>query len=70
MKKLYRYAVLPLLLTGCAAERSGSVGIIGGADGPTAIYITALPNWPQLILLAAAVAAVVVLLVRYFKGKK
>ena len=28
----------------------GSVGIIGGADGPTEIFVTGEIGWPQLIL--------------------
>jgi LPXTG-motif cell wall-anchored protein len=26
-----------------------SIGVIGGADGPTAIYVTSSVNWPLLI---------------------
>ena len=33
-----------------------SVGIIGGADGPTAVFVTGSPAW----LIAAAALAVVV----------
>ena len=42
---------------------SSSVGIIGGADGPTVIFVTGSPGaWliPALILAAAAVIAVLV----------
>lgn len=32
-------AILPLLLTACG-EEAASVGVIGGADGPTAVYVS------------------------------
>ena len=40
-----------------------SVGIIGGADGPTAIFVTSSVPWGS-ILLTAAVLALVVFLIR------
>ncbi|MBQ8917613.1 MAG: sodium ion-translocating decarboxylase subunit beta, partial [Oscillospiraceae bacterium] len=39
-------------------KEAASIGIIGGADGPTAVFVTGNPAW----LIAAAVVAVVVLL--------
>ena len=51
------------LLGGCAKE-SMSIGIIGGADGPTKVFIVAAPFWwVPLALLAAAVAAVLGLVI-------
>ena len=38
MKRLFSVLIPALLLTGCGRE-SASVGIIGGADGPTAILV-------------------------------
>ena len=36
----------------------GSIGVIGGADGPTAIFIASPPDgWIWLLLLLAAAAA-------------
>lgn len=40
----------------------GSIGIIGGANGPTAILVTYPDNWWMYVLGAAAVLAVVVLI--------
>lgn len=37
-------SVVPMLVSHFAAERAASLGVIGGADGPTAIYIAAAPN--------------------------
>ena len=54
MKKflLSLLAVFPLFLVGC--QESESIGIIGGADGPTAIFVTTSPDkliWDLVILL-------------------
>lgn len=32
--------LLALSLTACIGDHASSVGIIGGADGPTAIFVT------------------------------
>ena len=64
------------LLSGCAARRqAASVGIIGGADGPTAIYITS--SFSPLaaaaavaVAAAAALVALVVLARRRRRAKK
>ncbi|MBC8546186.1 hypothetical protein H8711_04450 [Clostridiaceae bacterium NSJ-31] len=45
-----------------------STGIIGGADGPTAIYIAGQFHW--IALLVGAVAAVIAALVIYLVWKK
>ena len=44
------------LLSGCTQE-SVSLGVIGGADGPTAIFVSAAPFWCVLPLIIAAVIA-------------
>lgn len=53
--------LLPLVLLAAALGKSsadaGSVGIIGGADGPTAIFVTS-PNWVSLAIGAVICAAV------------
>ena len=40
-----------------------SVGVIGGADGPTAIYIASSVNWLLVGVLAIAVLGVVLFFV-------
>ena len=45
-----------------------SIGIIGGADGPTAVFVTGNPL--PGILVTAAVLLTAVLLVRYFRKRK
>lgn len=50
-----------------------SVGIIGGSDGPTAVFVTGGLDWPVIVLIAAgilAVAGVIFWLWRRWKGKK
>ncbi|MBQ3242377.1 MAG: LPXTG cell wall anchor domain-containing protein [Oscillospiraceae bacterium] len=47
-----------------------SIGVIGGADGPTAIFVTSGPIWPLLLLGAAAAAAVIGLILWRKKRKK
>ena len=50
---------------------ANSIGIIGGADGPTSVYIAASNGVKWVFMLAAAVlAAVIWLLVRRFKRTK
>ena len=34
----------------------GGLGIIGGADGPTAIFVSYSPDWGLIILLAVIAA--------------
>lgn len=36
-------ALAPMLASQLAAEQVASIGVIGGADGPTAIYVTSTP---------------------------
>lgn len=64
MKKIF---VLPALvlsfLTGCAKE-SASVGIIGGADGPTVITVSQnVPMIPMAIVVVGIVVIVAIIIV-------
>ena len=54
-------ALAAMCLTGCAQE-SVSLGVIGGADGPTAVFVSAAPFWwvPFVVIAAIAAAAVIV----------
>lgn len=47
-----------------------SIGIIGGADGPTAIFVTSKPNLMLYIAAALLVIAAGVLVVYIVKKKK
>ena len=41
-----------------------SVGIIGGADGPTAIFVTSSPDWPLYAVCMTAVIIAAALIIR------
>ena len=63
MKQLFMMitAAAAMLLTGCA--ENASIGVIGGADGPTVTFVSAAPFWwaaPLLIVLAVLAAIVIV----------
>jgi len=47
---------------------SASIGIIGGADGPTAVFVTGNPL--PCFLTLAALAILVILAVWFFQKKK
>ena len=72
MKKLvaFFFALVCMLgLLGCSSE-SASIGIIGGADGPTAIFVTSNINWLHVCGLIGIVVAVLVVLYIYRNKKK
>jgi Na+-transporting methylmalonyl-CoA/oxaloacetate decarboxylase beta subunit len=47
-----------------------SVGIIGGADGPTAIYLGSSINWPFIIKMIIVIAAGILAFLFFRKRKK
>ena len=70
MKNLLIVAVLIVLLlslVGCGNE-AASIGIIGGADGPTAIFVTSGVNW--LCIIGVIVVAIFVAVLIYRNKKK
>ena len=60
-----------MCLAGCGNE-AASIGIIGGADGPTAIFVTSGTNWLNIcsILGVIVVAILVAVLIYRNKNKK
>ena len=58
--------VFTLCLSGCGKE-SASIGIIGGADGPTVISVTSDMSW--LCVCGLIIAAIVIALVIYRSRK-
>ncbi len=46
-----------------------SIGIIGGADGPTAVLVSSTPMLP-IVLVAAGVIAIVIIAIAVFNAKK
>jgi len=47
-----------------------SIGIIGGADGPTAIFVVTSPDWWIYVLGAAVIVIAAIALIIYKKKKK
>lgn len=50
-------------------KQAASIGIIGGADGPTAIFVTG-SIWPTVIGAIAVIAAVMIGIVVLCRKKK
>lgn len=53
--------LLPLLVARKLTQEAASIGIIGGADGPTAIFITSQPSslWNWLVPLVILILGIV-----------
>ena len=72
MKKFISFVllfVLAISLVACGHE-AASVGIIGGADGPTAIFITSETNWLRISgLIGLIVVTILVVFMIYHRRK-
>lgn len=66
-KKVIASGLIMTLLTGCQGHISSSIGIIGGADGTTAIYLTF--DWTSLIIKIGIVLALILLFI-FIKHRK
>ncbi len=66
MKKLIAF-ILPLF-TAASALAEGSVGIIGGADGPTAVFVAAEPSLlgKGLLVTAGGLCGVFLVLILFY----
>ncbi len=53
-----------VLLTGCLGEQDSSIAIIGGADGPTTIFVSLLSDTDLILTLVQV--ALFVLTLSYF----
>ena len=63
--KSFACILLALLCTGCAApQEQASIGIVGGADGPTSIFVAGSFDFIWLAAAVVAAAAVIVWLIR------
>ena len=73
MKKLILFVLLfvsALCLTGCSNEAS-DIAFIGGADGPTAVFVSSNLTWPVICgLIGVIIVAVLVALIIYRNKKK
>lgn len=63
-------AVLTVFLSGCRDSDAAAVGIIGGADGPTAIYIATKNSWWDIVVPIVVVILIIIGLIIYFKKRK
>ena len=61
--------ILVLCLGGCSKEAS-SVGIIGGADGPTATFLTSQIQWMNVCKLISVILVVILIAVIGYLIKK
>ena len=61
--------VLILSLVGCGNE-AASIGIIGGADGPTAVFITSGTNWLNVFSILGVIAVAIFVAVLIYRNKK
>ncbi len=61
--------ILVMCLGGCNNEAS-SIGIIGGADGPTASFVTSTIIWQSIFGLVAVIIATTVIAVIIYLNKK
>lgn len=71
MKKLTALMGITIfLLSGCTQE-SVSLGVIGGADGPTAVFVSAAPFWwVTPLILAVLLVGAAVILGKWMKNRK
>ena len=73
MKKLIIFVsslILILCLGGCGNEAS-SIGIIGGADGPTATFVTSQIHWMSVCkLISVIIVAILIAVIIYHNKKK
>lgn len=71
--RILKYAAVSLLFTGCTPLEKDSIGIIGGADGPTAIFVATTVMKPLDIVLSIAIpiaaVVIIILLIRRFRRK-
>ncbi|MBO4938046.1 MAG: sodium ion-translocating decarboxylase subunit beta [Oscillospiraceae bacterium] len=61
------------MLTGMTQNEAASIGIIGGADGPTAVFVTSSPGgntWFWLLVMIAGIAGFLLLRRRDCKAAK
>lgn len=56
-------ATLALCLSSCNSQ-AASIGIIGGADGPTAIFVSSNINWLQVGIIAGIIVIAAILIYR------
>ena len=61
--------ILVMCLGGCNNE-AASIGIIGGADGPTARFVTSKIIWQSIFRLVAVIIVTIVIAVIIYLNRK
>lgn len=71
MKKLIVFILLLVctFLVGCSSE-AANIGIVGGADGPTAVFVSPAPNWMSIVVMIGIIIVVILVALIYRKKKK
>lgn len=70
-KRLSNVFIIMLMLCLCScSNESASTAIVGGADGPTAVFIASQIDWPSVCGLIGVVAAAVLVVILLFRNKK
>ena len=72
MKKITAFItalIFALCLSGCQTK-SASIGIIGGADGPTAIFVTSKINWLAVCGFIGMIVVAIGLVLIIYRNKK
>ena len=64
------FVLIPMLVILYYSSASASVGIIGGADGPTAMFVTTAINWPQVIIITLIAVMVIIASIVLIKKSK
>jgi len=64
---IYYLPELQSLFNSSRNSEAGAIGIIGGADGPTAIFILSKINWLPVLLIMSEIVLGAVLLFRISK---
>ena len=72
MKKLTSLVLLlalALCLTGCSNEAS-DIAFIGGADGPTAVFVSSNLNWLDIFGLISVIVVTILVVFIIYRNKK
>lgn len=72
MKKLIPFfisLVFALCLCGCGKD-AVSIAVIGGADGPTSIFVSSNVNWLPVCVFAGIIVAVALMILFVYRNKK
>lgn len=70
MKKLIISIITILsLLTGCANEKAASIGIIGGSDGPTSVFVAGKISSLEIAGVVFVILVLVIAIIYLIKKK-